>query len=103
MIDGWLFALIYAFVFESWGHANWWLGGLLGAAQAAFVLMVGMPLMPSFHPHMATEQHGPTASRDLEPPGFMALNYGVQTPVSIVIAHVVFGIILGAFYHLHHL
>lgn len=101
MADGWLFALIYAFVFESWGHANWWLGALLGAAQAAFVLMVGMPLMPSFHPHMATEQHGPTASRDLEPPGFMALNYGVQTPVSIVIAHVVFGIILGAFYHVH--
>jgi hypothetical protein len=31
----------------------------------------------------------------------MALNYGVQTPVSIFIAHIVFGIILGAFYHVH--
>ena len=101
MFDGWLFALIYAFIFESWGHAGWWLGGLLGAAQAIFVLVVGMPLLPSFHPHMATEQHGPTASRDLEPPGFMALNYGVQTPISIFIAHILYGIILGAFYHVH--
>jgi uncharacterized membrane protein YagU involved in acid resistance len=94
--------LVYAFIFQSWGSANWWLGGLLGAAQAAFVLMAGMPLMPSFHPHMASEQHGPSASRDLEPPGFMALNYGVQTPVSIFLAHIVYGIILGTFYHLHH-
>jgi len=101
LLDGWIFAIFYAFIFESWGHANWWLGGLLGVAHAAFVLMVGMPLLPSFHSHMANEQQGPTASRDLEPPGFMALNYGVQTPVSIFVAHIVFGIILGAFYHVH--
>jgi hypothetical protein len=34
----------------------------------------------------------------LEPPGFLGLNYGFSTPLSIVIAHVVFGIILGSFY-----
>jgi hypothetical protein len=49
---------------------------------------------------MASETHGPTASRMLEPPGFMALNYGLRTPLSVIIAHVVFGIALGAFYHL---
>jgi hypothetical protein len=36
--------------------------------------------------------------RQLEPPGFLALNYGFQTPVSVIIAHIVFGVILGAFY-----
>ena len=46
---------------------------------------------------MASEQHGPTVVRQLEPPGFLALNYGVQTPL-VLVAHLVFGMILGAFY-----
>jgi hypothetical protein len=73
---------------------------LIGLAQALFVLTVGMTLMPSFHPRMASEQHGPNASRQLEPPGFMALNYGFRTPVSVFIAHAAYGAILGAFYQL---
>ena len=36
--------------------------------------------------------------RQLKPPGFLALNYGVQTPISAMAAHIVFGAILGAFY-----
>jgi hypothetical protein len=47
---------------------------------------------------MASEQQGPSLMRQLEPPGFLALNYGFQTPISVVVAHVVFGTILGAFY-----
>jgi hypothetical protein len=38
--------------------------------------------------------------RQLEPPGFLALHYGVRTPVSVLVAHVAFGSILGAFYSL---
>jgi hypothetical protein len=49
---------------------------------------------------MASEQHGPNANRQLEPPGFMALHYGIQTPVSVFIAHAVFGTILGSLYQL---
>jgi hypothetical protein len=30
--------------------------------------------------------------------GFLALNYGMRTPVSMLAAHAVFGGILGAFY-----
>ena len=56
--------------------------------------------MPGLHPRMASEQHGPNANRMLEPPGFMALNYGIQTPVSVFLAHAVFGAILGSLYHL---
>ena len=49
---------------------------------------------------MASEQHGPTPTRQLEPPGFLALNYGRRTPISVLVAHLVYGAILGAFYRL---
>lgn len=100
LLNGWLFSLIYVLIFQSVRESNWWLGGLLGIGQAMFMLVVVMSLMPGLHPRMASETHGPTASRMLEPPGFMALNYGLRTPLSVIIAHVVFGIALGAFYHL---
>jgi len=62
--------------------------------------VIGMGLMPGVHPRMASEQHGPEAQNMLEPPGFLALHYGVQTPLAIVISHAIFGAILGAFYQL---
>jgi hypothetical protein len=52
------------------------------------------------HPRMASEHHGPNPTRQLEPPGFMALNYGRPTPVATILAHLLYGAILGAFYTL---
>jgi uncharacterized membrane protein YagU involved in acid resistance len=98
LINGWLFATIYAAAFQSWRRATWWLGALIGLVHALFVLCVAMPMLPGMHPRMASEQRGPTPTRELEPPGFLALNYGKRTPVSIVVAHMVYGAILGAFY-----
>jgi hypothetical protein len=57
-----------------------------------------MPALPGMHPRMASEQRGPEVVRVLEPPGFLALNYGVPTPVSVVLAHVLYGALLGFFY-----
>ena len=37
-------------------------------------------------------------TRLLEPPGFLALHYGVRTPISVMVSHVVFGAMLGTFY-----
>jgi hypothetical protein len=48
----------------------------------------------------SNEQQGPTPTKQLEPPGFMALNYGRRTPLSLILAHLVYGGILGAFYRL---
>ena len=79
---------------------NWWIGALLGLAHALMVLTLGMSLMPGIHPRMASEQHGPNSNRQLEPPGFMALNYGLRTPISVFLAHAAFGAILGALYQL---
>ncbi|MGA7521559.1 MAG: hypothetical protein WBW84_03700 [Acidobacteriaceae bacterium] len=97
---GLIYALIYAAIFESLHAASWWIGALIGLCQALFVLTVVMKLLPSLHPRMASEHYGPAAKRVLEPPGFLALHYGVQTPLAVIASHVAFGVILGAFYHL---
>jgi len=99
-INGWLFALVYAAAFESMHLATWWLGAAFGAVHGLFVLVVGLPLLPSVHPRMASETYGPTPTRLLQPPGFMALNYGRQTPVISLIAHIAYGAMLGHFYQL---
>lgn len=100
LINGWIFSLVYVAAFHSWDLATWWLGAATGLVHAAFVLTAGMWLLPGMHPRMASEQQGPTVVRLLEPPGFLALNYGVQTPASVLVAHLAFGSILGAFYSL---
>jgi len=98
LLNGWLFALIYVAAFNVWERSTWWLGALIGLVHGLFVLTAGMRLVPGFHPRMASEQHGPTVVRQLEPPGFLALNYGVQTPITVLAAHLLFGGILGALY-----
>jgi hypothetical protein len=97
-VNGWIFSLLYVAAFHAWGVATWWLGAFIGFVHAFFVLTVGLPLLPAFHPRMANEQYGPTVVRQLEPPGFLALHYGSRTPISIIVAHLVYGAILGAFY-----
>jgi len=102
LVTGWVFSLIYVLIFQELGAAGWWRGALIGIIHALFVLVVTMALLPGLHPRMASEQHGPEAQNMLEPPGFLALHYGVQTPLAILLSHAVFGAILGTFYHLKH-
>ena len=100
LLNGWLFAFLYAAGFEALDLATWWLGAAGGALHALFVLAVLMPLMPSIHPRMVGESSGPTVNRQLQPPGFLALNYGRGTPLSTLLAHLAYGVILGSFYGL---
>lgn len=100
IVNGWLFAVLYALAFESWGTANVWFGALTGFVHASFVLTVGMPIIPALHPRMVSEYFGPTPNRQLQPPGFLALNYGRRTPLVTVAAHLLYGAILGACYRL---
>ncbi len=99
IVNGYIFAFGYAAAFQSLGHASWWSGALLGMVHSGVVLVL-MPFLPSIHPRMATEREGPSARRALQPPGFFALNYGRRTPLFGLASHVVFGAILGTFYHL---
>lgn len=100
IVVGWAFALLYAAAFESWDRTTWWLGASIGVIHAMFVLTVVMSVLPSLHPRMASEQRGPSPTRQLEPPGFLALNYGPRTPYVVIVSHIAFGAILGAFYRL---
>lgn len=97
-VFGMVFALLYALVFESWQWSAWGLGALLGLFHGLFILIVVMPALPDLHPRMAGKHHGPTPTRQLEPPGFMALNYGRNTPTLTLVAHLTYGLLLGAFY-----
>lgn len=98
--SGWLFSLIYGLFFEALGQTGWLLGAGFGLVHGLFVLVVLMPLLPSVHPRMAGEHQQPMPTALLEPPGFMALNYGARTPLITLVAYLAYGTILGAFYSL---
>lgn len=98
LMNGWIFSLIYVAAFHVSGWFTVWFGCVVGLVHGAFVLTVAMPAMPALHPRMASETQGPTLTRQLEPPGFLALHYGARTPLSVLVAHVIFGGILGLFY-----
>lgn len=98
LVNGWLFALVYATVFQYFRRATWWLGAAVGAVHALFVLVVGLPSLPGMHPRMASDARGPEPTLELEPPGFLARNYGRETGIVTLLAHLVFGAILGTFY-----
>ncbi len=99
LVNGWVFALVYFALFHAWGGGGALRGALVGGVHALFVLTVVLPVLPGVHPRMAAQHRGPTAPRQLEPPGFLALHYGYQTPASVFLAHVVYGAILGASFH----
>ena len=98
LVNGWVFAVIYAAFFGAMGYANWWLGLGMGFFHGLFVLVTLLPLLPGLHPRMVSDFAGPEPTRQLEPPGFLGLNYGYQTPLATLLAHLFYGVILGIFY-----
>lgn len=95
LVAGQVFALGYAAAFALLGAATWWAGALLGLLHVAVALTVILPLLPGVHPRMASTRAGPANRAVLEPPGLLGLNYGIQTPAITIIAHVVYGAVLG--------
>lgn len=98
LLFGLAFASLYALVFESWGEGSWLRGLLLGLYHGLFILVVVLHYLPNVHPRMASKHHGPTPTRELEPPGALGLHYGRRTPLIALAAHLAYGAILGAFY-----
>jgi hypothetical protein len=99
LVNGQVFALVYAGAFTLIGRAEWWLGAAFGAVHGLLALTVLVPVAVGIHPRMATERAGPELGGALEPPGPLALNYGRETPLVALLAHVVYGAILGGFLH----
>lgn len=102
LAGGWLFAFLYFLFFESIGIGTWWIGAILGLVHGLFLLVCVIPLLPFVHPRMASEHHGVTRLRQLEPPGFLAMNYGYQTPLVTVVAQAVYGGVLGTCIQIQH-
>lgn len=97
LMSGYAFALLYAAAFALVGSASWWIGAAFGAFHGLAVLTVLLPMMPGMHPRMTSDRSGTTLSQTLEPPGFLGLNYGMRVPAVTLVAHIVYGAILGAF------
>ena len=97
IVGGSLFAFFYYFVFVSVDIYRWWFGALAGFLHGLLLLVIALPLLPFVHPRMASEYHGVSAPRQLEPPGFLAMNYGYATPVSTLVGQIVYGLALGGF------
>jgi hypothetical protein len=97
-VFGLLFALAYWAVFAVVGEAGVLFGALLGLVHALFAAsaLVNI-LLPVVHPRMGTGFDAAGSSPLLEPPGFLLLNYGRQTPLVTVLAHIVYGAIVGGF------
>lgn len=100
-LGGWLFALLYYLVFLSLQFASWWLGAALGLLHGLILLVAVLPLLPHAHPRMASTYDAPTPKRRIEPPGFLALNYGRRTPLATLIGQALYGAILGGLYQVH--
>jgi hypothetical protein len=97
-VFGVLFALAYYAIFVVIGAAGVLLGALFGFVHALFAgtALVNI-LLPVVHPRMGTGLDAAGSAPLLEPPGFMLLNYGRETPVVSVLAHVAYGAIVGGF------
>jgi hypothetical protein len=96
VVLGVAFAEAYGGFFRLIGHASWRLGALLGALHAIFTATVLVNvLLPVVHPRMATPDTAANEITLIEPPGFLMLNYGRSTFVVTLVAHVVYGALVG--------
>ena len=95
---GLIFAFAYYAVFAVIDESGFLLGALFGVVHALFAgsALVNI-LLPVVHPRMGTGFTAAGSAPLLEPPGFLLLNYGRQTPLATILAHVAYGAIVGGF------
>jgi hypothetical protein len=97
-VFGLLFALAYYVIFTVIDASGILLGGLFGLVHALFAATALVSvLLLVVHPRMGTGFDAAGSSPLIEPPGFLLLNYGRQTPLVTVIRHIVYGAIVGGF------
>ena len=97
-IFGLVFALVYLAVFTVIDQSGFLLGMLFGLIHGLFAAtaLVNI-LLPVVHPRMGTEFDAAGSTPLLEAPGFLLLNYGRQTPIVTIVAHIAYGAIVGGF------
>ncbi len=97
-VAGLSFALVYYAIFVGIDAAGWWIGAVFGLVHAVFAstALVNI-LLPLVHPRMGSSLTAAPSTALLETPGFLMLNYGVQTPLVTIVAHVAYGTLVGGF------
>ena len=97
-VFGLLFALAYYAIFVVINRSGFLLGAGFGLVHALFAgtALVNI-LLPAVHPRMGSGFDAAGSAPLLEPPGFLLLNYGRQTALVTVVAHVAYGAIVGGF------
>jgi uncharacterized membrane protein YagU involved in acid resistance len=97
-VFGLVFSLGYWVVFAATGDNGVWFGALLGLLHALFAgtALVSV-VLPVVHPRMGTGFDAAGDAPLLEPPGFMLVNYGRQTQLALIVAHIAYGAIVGGF------
>ena len=97
-VAGLFFALVYYAIFVAIDAAGWWIGAVFGLVHAVFAstALVNI-LLPLVHPRMGSSLTAAPSTALLETPGFLMLNYGVQTPLVTIVAHVAYGTLVGGF------
>jgi len=95
---GLVFALVYYAVFLVIDASGFLLGALFGLIHGLFAgtALVNI-LLPVVNPRMGTSFTAAGSTPLLEPPGFLLLNYGRRTPLATLVAHIVYGAIVGGF------
>jgi uncharacterized membrane protein YagU involved in acid resistance len=93
---GLVFALLYGMSFAAIGQSSWWLGALVGALHALFTSTVLVNvLLPVVHRRIGTPETAAHEVALIEPPGFLMLNYGRNTFLVTLAAHMAYGAIVG--------
>ncbi len=101
MMSGMLIGSIYAQLFSVLAVAPgdaWWVGAAFGVAHGV-IAGVGFAMIPAIHPRMGrtAAAHGPHHLH-LQPLGPFGKNYGAMTPAGVVMAHVIYGLVVGLVY-----
>jgi hypothetical protein len=89
-----LIALVFAAVFEAIRASNWRLGLLGGAITAVIAGFI----VAGYHVPVTG-----AATTTVESPGAFAINYGVASLVTFIIAYLIYGVIVGSMYTPVHL
>jgi hypothetical protein len=93
---GLAFGVLYGLCFAAIGRSGWWLGAIVGALHALFTATVLVNvLLPLIHRRIGTPETAADEIALIEPPGFLMLNYGRNTFLVTLAAHIAYGAIVG--------
>lgn len=96
-VVGGLFALGYDRVFAATGRSGYKAGAALGALHGLFAATALVStVLPAVHPRMGSADTPAGSAPLIEPPGFLMRNYGGSTPAVSLVAHVLYGAVVGA-------